>query len=270
MRCLQSWHRIVIVALFLAGPAPFLTAPAWADGAIGDHVNDLEGHLDEYTTEVGWLIDQVGGIVARYETSGRDAAEPETVVDHWEAVKFHSAIETNYVPLYASIWQGLFGVRTSIEEEQPIDTVRAQLADLETTLWQALGAVKLAARYQEQGLLEEIQTREAVTPTATLIEVKQRLDRVLAKYAEQLADEAIEIVQETYLTRFEGVEGVLIEQDAELVEDLEIDFNVRLPNTIQGRGSVDDVRGVIVAMQAKLDRARALLKEADKNRSPVF
>ena len=185
-------------------------------------------------------------------------------------MKFHSAIETHYVPLYASIWQGLFGVRTAIEQGEDVAVVRAELAALEKTLWQALGAVKLAARYQDQGLLDAVETRDAVTPAATLIEIKQRLDRVLAKYAEQLSDEAIEIVQEAYLTRFEGVEGVLIEADAGLVEDLEIDFNVRLPNAIQDGGSVDEVRTVIATMQRKLDRARALIKAAEKSRSSVF
>ncbi|MBO6557258.1 MAG: hypothetical protein JJ957_12215 [Pseudomonadales bacterium] len=233
-------------------------------------MNDLQDHLDEYAGEVKWLIEHVGGIVDRYESSGVEAAKAEMVVDHWEAVKFHSAIETNYIPLYASIWQGLFGVKTAVEGEQPVETVRAELAKLEQVLWQSLGAVKLAAQYQEQGLLQEVQTREAVTPTATLVEIKQKLDRVLAKYAEQLSDEAIKIVQETYLTRFEGVEGVLIEQDAELVEDLEIDFNVRLPKAIEDGASVDEVRGVILTMQGKLDQARSLLKEQEKSRAKVF
>ena len=67
-----------------------------------------------------------------------------------------------------------------------------------------------------------------------------------------------------------GPEGVLIEQDAELVEDLEIDFNVRLPKSIQDGKTVDEVRSVILAMQEKLDTARNLLKEAEKSRKKVF
>ena len=184
--------------------------------------------MSEYSDEVLWLIDQVESIVNRYEQGGVELAQPEMVVDHWEEVKFHSAIESNYIPLYASIWQGLFSVKTAVENEESIKEVRAKLANLEQIMWQSLGAVKLAAQYQEQGLLQKIKTREAITPTATLIEIKQRLDRVLAKYAEKLSDEAIKIVQEVYLNRFEGIEGVLIEQDAELVEDLEIDFNVQI------------------------------------------
>ena len=157
-----------------------------------------------------------------------------------------------------------------MENEESIKEVRAKLANLEQIMWQSLGAVKLAAQYQEQGLLQKIKTREAITPTATLIEIKQRLDRVLAKYAEKLSDEAIKIVQEVYLNRFEGIEGVLIEQDAELVEDLEIDFNVRLPKAIQEGASVDEIRSVILTMQNKLNKARASLKEAAQSKHKIF
>ena len=243
---------------------------AYADGPVGEHVNDLQSHLSEYSDEVLWLIDQVESIVNRYEQGGVELAQPEMVVDHWEEVKFHSAIESNFIPLYASIWQGLFSVKTAVENEESIKEVRAKLANLEQIMWQSLGAVKLAAQYQEQGLLQKIKTREAITPTATLIEIKQRLDRVLAKYAEKLSDEAIKIVQEVYLNRFEGIEGVLIEQDAELVEDLEIDFNVRLPKAIQEGASVDEVRSVILTMQNKLNKARTSLKEAAQSKPKIF
>lgn len=246
------------------------TAPALANGPIGDHVNDLQAHLTEYSDEVVWLIDQIDAIVADYERGGLAAAHPEAVVEHWEAVRFHAAIETNYVPVYASIWQGLFGVRQAIEQEQPLADVRAQQAYLEQSLWQALGAVKVAAQFQQRGLVAVIEGTEATTPVETLEEVKQRLDRVLAKYAERLPEEALSIVFDTYLTRFEGVEGDLIEQDAALVEDLEVDFNVTLPQAIERNASVDELRAVVLAMQSKLDRAQALLEEAEENRASVF
>jgi len=241
-----------------------------ANGPIGDHVNDLQAHLTEYSEEVEWLIDQVDGIVNDYARGGLATAEPAAVADHWEAVKFHAAIETNYIPIYATIWQGLFGVRQAIEQEQPIADVRAQQVMLEQSLWQALGAVKVAAQFQQRGLVATIEDTEATTPAATLDEIKMRLDRVVAKYAERLPEEATSIVFDTYLSRFEGVEGDLIEQDADLVEDLEIDFNVRLPQSIERGETVDQVRAVVQTMHGKLDRAKALLEEAEQNRSSVF
>ena len=140
--------------------------------------------------------------------------------------------------------------------------IRAELTSLEEVLWQSLGAVKLAAQFQKQGLLEKTQTREGIFPSAILIEIKQRLDRTFAKYAEKLADDALKIVQETYLTRFEQIERTLIEQGAELVEDLQIDFNVNLSNAIQNGVEVDGVSAIILDMQIMLNQARAYLKKA--------
>ncbi|MEM9300793.1 MAG: hypothetical protein AAGE01_01700 [Pseudomonadota bacterium] len=265
-----SLSRLPKTLTLLATVALLQAGSASADGAIGEHVNDLQGHLDEYAEEVVWLIEQVDGIVDSYESDGLAAAKPEAVVDHWEAVEFHSAIETNYIPLYASIWQGLFGVRQAVEREASIAEVRAEQEKLEQVLWQSLGAVKVAAQYQQQGLLPEIAATEAATPIETLRIVKRELDRVVAKYAERLGDEATTIIQETYLSRFEGVEGMLIEEDADLVEELEIDFNVTLPKAIEADPGVDDVRKVVVAMQGKLDRAIALLEDAENNAKDVF
>ena len=77
-------------------------------------------------------------------------------------------------------------------------------------------------------------------------------------------------MHDTYLQRFEGVEGDLIAQDAALVEDLEKDFNVTLPQAISKDKGVDSVRKVVETMQTKLDRARVLLVEAEKSRKDVF
>ena len=268
----MTFHKLqfdrLIPALALA--ALFTVGNAAANGPIGDHVNDLQAHLLEYGDEVVWLIEQIDGIVDDYENGGLPATAPEAIPEHWEAVIFHAAIETSYIPVYASIWQGLFGVRQAIEAEAPISEVRMQQAMLEQSLWQALGAVKMAAQFQQRGLSTVIELTEATTPLETLDEIKQRLDRVVAKYAERLPEEATSIVFDTYLTRFEGVEGVLIEQDAELVVDLEVDFNVTLPQALESGASLDQVRGVVLAMQSKLDRAKSLLEEAGQNRASVF
>ena len=85
-----------------------------------------------------------------------------------------------------------------------------------------------------------------------------------------MPEAATSIVHDTYLHRFEGVEGALIEQDAALVEDLEKDFNVTLPKALEGKSSVDDVRKVVESMQVKLDKAKSLLEEAEKKRKDVF
>ncbi|MCW8876784.1 MAG: hypothetical protein OQJ89_12350 [Kangiellaceae bacterium] len=253
--------------------AIFGSFSAFAGGPVGDHVNHLSDNLDKYTEEVNWLIKKVDGIVVRYEKSGAKEAKADAVVDHWEAVKFHAAIESNYVPVYAAIWQGLFGVKESIDNGKPMAAVRVEQHKLEQALWQALGAVKLAAQFQERGLLTKVALREGgpTNSVEALDQVKMRLDRVVAKFAEKLVKESVDIVHDTYLNLFEGVEGDLIAINADLVEDLEKDFNVTLPKAIQGKkSSVDDVRRVVDLMHGKIDIARALLTEKDKKKKDVF
>ncbi|MCP3705044.1 MAG: hypothetical protein GY954_19205, partial [Alteromonas sp.] len=158
------------------------------------------------------------------------------------------------------------------DESKPIDVVREEQEKLNHALWQALGAVKLASQYQQRGLVDQVRTTE-VEPTtgpAVIDDIKTRLDRVVAKYAEQLNEVATTLVHDTYLQRFEGVEGDLIAKDADLVEALEKDFNVTLPQAISSNKSVDSVRDVVEAMQVKLNKARALLVEAEKGRKDVF
>ncbi|MBY6211147.1 hypothetical protein KUV95_06250 [Microbulbifer agarilyticus] len=243
-----------------------------ANGEIGDHVNDLKSHIEQYSEEVNWLVGKFGAVVDTYEEKGQKGTNTNAMLEYWEEVDFHSAIETSYVPVYANIWQGIFGVKQAIDAGVPIAKVREEQSKLNQALWQALGAVKLAAQYQEKGLVAKVQTTEAEPTTVpeTLDDIKHRLDRVVAKYAEKLPEAATSIVHDTYLHRFEGVEGVLIEQDADLVEDLEKDFNVTLPQAIDGKSSVDDVRKVVESMQAKLDRAKDLVAAAEKKRKDVF
>jgi len=250
----------------------FACNPVFAGGEVGDHVNHLSESLDNYSKEVSWLVEKMDGIVDRYEKGGAKAAHSSSVVDHWEAVDFHAAIESNYVPLYASIWQGLYGVKGAIDNGASVDAVRAEKHKLEQALWQSLGAVKLAAQFQDRGLLEKIALREGGPSNSieALAEINTRLDRVLAKFAEKLNDAALEIVYDTYLNLFEGVEGELIAQNADLVADLEKDFNVTLPKAIKDNASVDDVRKIIVAMQAKLDKSKAILETNQKTKKDVF
>lgn len=261
----------LLLKSFIVSTALF-TVSAQANGPVGDHVNHLSKHLPAYEKEVHWLIEKVDGIVNRYEKQGAKAAHADAVVEHWEAVQFHAAIETNYVLVYASIWQGLFAVKESIEKELPIDTVKSEREKLAQALWQGLGAVKMAATFQDKGLLAQIQTREgAPTNSIEALEtINTRLNRVVAKYAEKLIDTSVKMVAETYLNLFEGVEGELIALDANLVEDLEKDFNVTLPKAIKSNASVEEVRQIIVSMTNKVNRASSLIKNNAKNKKDVF
>lgn len=247
------------------------SSPVAANGPIGEHVQHLQSHMPTYVKEVDWLVEQVNGIVDNYAAKGKAGVRSEALIEHWEAVDFHAAIETNYVPVYALIWQGLFGIKDGIDKEKPVAQIRQQQQNLEQSLWQALGAVKLAAQYQQQGKLTQPGSDSELThPSEILAEIKHRLERVVAKAAEKLPEQATEIVHSTYLNLFEGLEGRLIAEDADLVESLEKDFNVTLPLALKNQADVEQIRQVVNTMQTKLDRAHSLLKTAQNKSGDVF
>ena len=128
----------------------FAIQPVFANGPVGEHVNHLTDNLDNYTKEVDWLKSQFDEIVTTYAEKGADAVDTQVLIDDWESVDFHAAIETNYVPVYSMIWQGLYGVKETIEDGASIDDVREQQAFFEQSLWQGLGAVKMAAVFQDK------------------------------------------------------------------------------------------------------------------------
>jgi endo-1,4-beta-mannosidase len=264
-----AMNRILNGLLPLALFAVVAANQVHANGEIGEHVNDLKAHIEEYTGEVRWFLEQADTIVDTYADKGAAAAEPGKLIEHWEAVKFHSAIETTYVPVYASIWQGIFGIHDAIKQGRPAAEAREQLAALEQAMWQALGAVKLAAKNQAEQPVAATST-DPMDPVSTLGQIKDNLDRVVAKYAERDLDTALDLVHDTYADRFEGVEGPLIEHDAALVEDLEKDFNVILPKQLQGSASVQEVEQTVNSMKTKIERAQSLLADAAKNRRSVF
>ena len=245
---------------------------ALANGEIGDHVNDLQGHLNQYEEEVVWLLEEVNKLTNNYQNKSTEAAVTDVLIDNWESVDFHAAIETNYIQIYASIWQGIYGVKSSIDEGDEIAIVAQEQSNLEKAMWQALGAVKLAAKYQQEGLLGGQPTTDyaALTSSETLEEIKSSLDRSVAKFAERLPEEATDIVLNTYLELFEGLEGDLITMDAALVEDLEKDFNVTLPQALNSSSTLSEVQTVVELMKGKLDRSKVILGEIDSARRDVF
>lgn len=254
----------------LAATLMVLPFTAMAHGEVGDHVNHLKDNLDSYENEVGGFIERVETMVGRYSDQGADAVETGDLIERWEDVRIHAAVELNYTPVYASIWQGIYGVKEAMDQEKGIKAVRAEQKALESALWQGLGAVKMAARDQAQGGGSKDSGEKAASGSGTVDKIVTNLHEVTVEHAEGHSDEATELVHDTYMELFEGIEGALIEQDAELVEALEKDFNVTLPQLLEKGASVSEVTDQVKGMQEKLGRAQKLLKEAEENQEDVF
>jgi hypothetical protein len=250
----------------------FTAFSVFANGEVGNHVNHLSDNIKKYEEEVNWLSNKVDDMIVTYQKDGAEAANTGALMEYWEHVDFHPAIESNYILIYASIWQGLYGVKDSIDNKTPMTNIKAEQVKLEKALWQALGAVKMAAKFQDDGLLTKIKTTAAAPKNSieALVAIDKNLHKVVAKYAEKLIDVSTTLVHDTYLNLFEGVEGELIALDANLIEDLEKDFNVTLPKAIKDKKTVAQVRAIVVAMSEKLSKAKDLLEKHEKNKKDVF
>ncbi|MDX1695006.1 MAG: hypothetical protein R3208_14670 [Ketobacteraceae bacterium] len=91
----NSGRKSPLISALLGLALLLPVSAAVAGGPVGDHVNHLKENLDTYSREVSWIIEKIDDMVKVYEKQGAKAANTGQVVDHWEAVDFHSAIETN-------------------------------------------------------------------------------------------------------------------------------------------------------------------------------
>lgn len=260
--------KAVAGTLVLAASVGLASTSAMASGEIGDHVEDLKGHLSTYDGDVSRFTDRLDAMTSDYADQGPKAVETDQLIDLWEEVKLHAAVEVTYVPVYASIWQGIYGYKEAVDNDGGIERVRAEQAALEAALWQGLGAVKMASKQQASGDSggQEGQSAEG-DPIDRII---TNLEQVTVEHAEGETEEATELVHDTYMEIFEGIEGALIEQDAELVESLEKDFNVTLPQQLEKGAPVSEVTDQVDAMKEKLTRAQELLEKAEESQGDVF
>ena len=104
---------------------------SFGDGEVGEHVNNMQEHLVNYESEIVWFLDELSKIIIAYEDGGSNEYSSDMLIDNWEAVDFHAAIETNYIQIYASIWQGIYGVKASLDSGESLDSVDAQVAGLQ-------------------------------------------------------------------------------------------------------------------------------------------
>lgn len=254
-----------------------LSGAVFAHGGADGQAAEFEQHMDTYVDDIHGLIATVDSIVADYEP-GEDYSETiNALTQQWESVDVHLAIETNAPPLYPPIWLALGEFSTALEEAASLEAIAARGDDIAAALWQGYGALKLLAAQKEQGHAHadghghEPASAPAPAGGAAVIDtINGNLDQVLALYKQDQNDAAQELIYDTYMDLFEGVEGDLIEQDAKLVSSLEADFNASLPALIKNSAPATEVAAQIDAMKVDLETARELLVVAEQQESPVF
>ncbi len=101
---------------------------------------------------------------------------------------------------------------------------------------------------------------EASGDGAAVIErIEGDLHEAVEAYEAGNQDQAKSIIKQTYLSNFEGIEGTLIEENPDLVEELEADFNEELPGLIDEGAPVSEVSEKVESMESKLHEAEEIL-----------
>ena len=135
-----------IAAIAALGLTAYPFTPALAHGELdAGHVAEFHRHLDDYKEEIGELTAEIGAIASDPPAGDGAGAAVDELVEHWEEVGVHAAIERKATVTYPDIWQALVAFRQAVEQERGPAAVRAAADDLQAALWQGYGALRLAA-----------------------------------------------------------------------------------------------------------------------------
>jgi len=262
-------HFIRVPLLLLALVLAFSSAHAHGDYEAD--VDEFHLRLDEYRQDVMRMLDCADEIAAAYSNDADAEASAQKLIDLWEEVALHGAIETKASILYPPVWQALSKLQQALKIDAGEADLQAARDNLAVALWQGLGGVTLAANQYEQGM-DQIPAQAA--PEGDYAEqiaaIRDELEQAVQAYADHDVKQAQKLVYNAYMQRFEFLEADLIAQDAELVEKLELAFNAGLPQLMQQGAEVAAVRNKLARMNAELDQAAALLAASEANRSEVF
>lgn len=235
----------------------------------GDGQAEVAENLAVYEEEVRALSAKVDVIVA----SGAGGADVEEdlagLIELWDEAGAHEAFETKVKRMYPPIWQGIQALRNAIGAGKGDGAVREAGLDLKVRLWEALGALRFTESLPE-GVLSDASARGADSREQPIAAILEAIDAAVETYESGDSAGAREMIFDAYMNIFEGLEGDLIERDADLVRELELDFNAVLPNHFDTGAPVGDVRKALESMRGRLKKARVLLEKARSERPAVF
>ena len=258
-----------LAATLLLGASLLVPAGALAHGEAGEHVEEFQEHLDDYAADVRTLAESLDALARDYAAGEAGPERVQAFVDEWEEVHYHSAVETVATPLYPAIWQAISGLRQAVDEGAEAEVVRERTDAVAAALHQGMGGLRLTAA-RGGGPADDHGDSEPVGSAAAFQHIDELLDSAVAEYQAGHADDALELVRSAYFDYFEGLEGGLIEVDAQRVARLEEDFNGALPQLLESGASTDEVREQVQAMKESLDTAEGLLEESGSGSSEVF
>ena len=229
-------------------------------------------HLDDYREEINTLAAELAPIVEGHAAGNAVSPQVAALIEHWEEVAVHSAIETKATVTYPGVWQALVSLQQAVDGDRPTGEVAAAARRVEAALWQGFGALQLAASQvgSEAPGAAGVTTDAAESGPETIDRIIADLEQAVAAYEADQVSKAEGLIHETYMSRFEGLEGDLIERDPDLVSNLERDFNATLPLLMQRGASTEEVRTALRSMTRQLETAGEILESVEASRSEVF
>jgi len=128
-------------------------------------VAHLGGHLNEYEDEMTKLAESVDAMVQAWR-KGKSAKEKwEDLIEVWESVEVHEAIETRAVSFYPPIWQGIYALRQAMEMTDNETAMVDAAARTKAALWESMGAIRLLAEQEVHGEMVPGINRESAIET---------------------------------------------------------------------------------------------------------
>lgn len=267
----SALRTFAATAGLLAGLALFPAAPAFGHGEVDeDMLAEFQLHLDDYREDVEHLIEELAPIVDAH-AAGRDTGDAMAeLIEHWEDVAIHAAIETRATVTYPTVWQAVIGLQQATSGGADAAAVQAAAERVKAALWQGYGAVRLAASQVGQATAAPAESEPPASGPETVARIIEDLEAAVAAYRDDELSRAEGLIHAAYMNRFEGLEGDLIARDPELVSRLEKDFNATLPLLMQQGAPLARVNEQLDAMRAQLETASRILEDVEQSRSEVF
>jgi hypothetical protein len=253
----------------LATSAIVFTPHVFAHGEADESVAEFHEHLDDYRSEIEAFLADVDPIVEQYRAGGDVLPMIDGLIDRWEDMPVHGAIETHAAPTYAGIWQAMVALQQAAQEGASDRAVASAADRVSAALWQGFGALRLAAAQVDSDAdgHDPAAHGRSEASAATVDRIVAGLDDAVAAYRDGDAARAETLVEDAYMNGFEYLEGELTQTDSDLTRKLETHFNATLPLLMQDGASIDKVSDAIAQMKSQLERARTLLVEAEQTRS---
>ena len=249
----------------IAALASLCMAPiAHAHGDLDEEkLEEFQLHLDDYEQDVVAMIATVTEIVGNPDATKTDT---DALIQQWEDVAVHEAIEFKATLAYPGVWQGLIQLQTAVESA---GDKAAAGESLKAALWQGMGALRMAATMVDL-INEEISDEAPLSGPESVDAIIAELGEAVEFYEAGDTTAAEKAIFDSYEDRFEYLEGDLIPKDPELVTSLEADFNATLPLAMKAGASGEEMREILRVMTDKLESAKAILEAVEAERGAVF